>query len=221
MDKFITITKSTSLRAPKDDKKRVLKYSPYDVKDKTIGGRQSTIRAENKPSSSALTKHLLSTLTEQTNPITHSDISQRTDHVLSVATGHQVADRRPRYLQDRNMKLSDQRKEHGMAAETDGILRNVKVYINGYLRDTTDIEMKRIVTLAGGLVMTSASGASHILTSQQLSGSKTQKILTSKSRKPAYVVQPEWVSDSIKAGRRQPERLYSVIKCASTMDVYL
>ena len=27
------------------------------------------------------------------------------------------------------------------------------VYINGYLADTTDIEMKRIVTLAGGQIL--------------------------------------------------------------------
>ena len=33
------------------------------------------------------------------------------------------------------------------------VMRGVRVYINGYLRDTTDIEMKRTVTLAGGQVL--------------------------------------------------------------------
>jgi hypothetical protein len=78
------------------------------------------------------------------------------DHVLSVATGHQVSEGRGRhrYLEDRDRKLTDQREERiAMAVKGGGSLRNVKVYINGYLRDTTDIEMKRIVMLAGGLVV--------------------------------------------------------------------
>jgi len=33
------------------------------------------------------------------------------------------------------------------------VLDGVRVYINGYLSDTTDIEMKRIVTQAGGKIM--------------------------------------------------------------------
>lgn len=33
------------------------------------------------------------------------------------------------------------------------VLENVRVYINGFLRDTTDIEMKRDVTLAGGVIL--------------------------------------------------------------------
>jgi len=33
------------------------------------------------------------------------------------------------------------------------VMEGVRVYINGYLCDTTDIEMKRTVTLAGGQVL--------------------------------------------------------------------
>lgn len=33
------------------------------------------------------------------------------------------------------------------------VMAGVRVYINGYLCDTTDIEMKRTVTLAGGQVL--------------------------------------------------------------------
>lgn len=54
-----------------------------------------------------------------------------------------------------------------------------------------------------------ASRATHILTSMQLSASKTDKIL--KSKKPPSVVKPEWVTDSIKAGKRLSERQYSII----------
>lgn len=33
------------------------------------------------------------------------------------------------------------------------VMEGVRVYINGYLCDTTDIEMKRTVALAGGQVL--------------------------------------------------------------------
>lgn len=36
-------------------------------------------------------------------------------------------------------------------------MRNVRIYINGYLEGTTDIEMKRIVTIAGGQIMYGSS----------------------------------------------------------------
>jgi uncharacterized protein (DUF1786 family) len=45
----------------------------------------------------------------------------------------------------RNEKLKDQREDMAL-----GALNNTRIYINGYLRDTTDIEMKRIITEAGG-----------------------------------------------------------------------
>ena len=57
-----------------------------------------------------------------------------------------------------------------------------------------------------------ASGATHILTSMELSGSKTQKFLTSKSRNNVQVVRPQWVFDSILARKRLSERSYAVIK---------
>jgi hypothetical protein len=65
-----------------------------------------------------------------------------------------------------------------------------------------------------------AARATHIVTSQQLSGLKTHKILTAKSRNPVYVVTPEWVTDSIKAGRRQRESKYSVIKNMTTTNLF-
>ena len=49
------------------------------------------------------------------------------------------------YIKARVRKLAAQLPE----TETQ-VLRGVRVYINGYLDNTTDIEMKRIVSLAGG-----------------------------------------------------------------------
>jgi len=77
-----------------------------------------------------------------------------TDHVVSLASGHQRSERRSGvrtgYLQDRTSKLTEQREDRTPEAM---ILGGVRVYINGYLSDTTDIEMKRTVIQAGGEIV--------------------------------------------------------------------
>jgi hypothetical protein len=70
------------------------------------------------------------------------------DRVISLTTGHQKPEgrnQRREYVRNRNRKFKDQREEVVL-----GTLKNTRIYINGYLRDTTDIEMKRIITEAGG-----------------------------------------------------------------------
>ena len=74
-----------------------------------------------------------------------------TDHICSAATGHQRSDGhgpRTPYVKARIRKLANQLPE-----SSSHVLHNVRIYINGYLDNTTDIEMKRIVTLAGGQVL--------------------------------------------------------------------
>jgi BRCT domain, a BRCA1 C-terminus domain len=168
-----------------------------------------------------------------------------TEFFISMSTGHQINDcgrRRKKYSENRNSKLADQQHQRQKALITTPtedsnerkVLDRVRIYINGYLDNMTDIEMKRIVAEAGGRVMSvplpsesqpqlihifnraTAAGATHILTSQQLSASKTHRILTTRSRHQVHVVKPEWVVDSIKAGKRRPEREYAVIQVAST-----
>jgi hypothetical protein len=158
--------------------------------------------------------------------------------VSSTATGHERAEEktnRRAYLQHRSQKLARQ-----IPTESDQkkVLENVRVYINGYLRDTTDIEMKRTVTLAGGVILQvqlplrfislnlttfvcrqTSSGATHILTSQGLSGSKTHKQLTAKARNIVHVVTPEWITESIAAGKRLPERHFAIIKDNTTKSL--
>ena len=109
-------------------------------------------------------------MSDESNPITHSDIGARagmqtmslpaqnessihtscSDVVVSTSTGHQVGDggRHRGYFELRNQKLREQKEQ----SKSD-VLANVRIYINGYLSNTTDIEMKRIVTLAGGRIM--------------------------------------------------------------------
>ncbi|KAG1892314.1 hypothetical protein F4604DRAFT_1698835 [Suillus subluteus] len=179
-----------------------------------------------KPSAGEITKHLLNTLADESNPITHSNIYERSDYVVSAASGHQRSDRRGgghgrEYLDERSEKLEAQKHEECTRLTPKGkrgVLSGVRIYIGGYLAGTTDIEMKRIVSGAGGVTLLSPSGATHILTSQQLSGSKTHKHLVSK-RVPAHVVRPEWVFESVKAGRRLREWEFTAIKPGNTMDL--
>jgi len=51
----------------------------------------------------------------------------------------------------RRSKLREQQRE-GVTSDV-GILRNTRIYINGYLESTTDLEMKRIVVEAGGEIV--------------------------------------------------------------------
>ena len=70
-----------------------------------------------------------------------------------MATGHQRSDGRKHqvaYLQSRSEKLREQLPERHPDA-TD-VLRGVRVYIDGYISVATDIQMKKLVTLAGGEV---------------------------------------------------------------------
>lgn len=56
------------------------------------------------------------------------------------------------YLETRSKKLAEQLPEKSSTPEAD-VLRGVRVYIDGYLANSTDIEMKRIIKLAGGQAM--------------------------------------------------------------------
>jgi len=186
--------------------------SSFTLKECDLGGLDSI-----RPSVSTLNKKLLATLGDSTNPITHSDIGNRSDRVISTSTGHQVAEDRPdRRLSsiDREKKLILQRGCKNSALERK-VLSNVRVYINGYLSCTTDIEMKRLVVEAGGHVhchdRLSASRCTHVVTSQGLNASETHMFLTKNRRNKIHIVKPEWVIDSVAAGRRRPERLYSAI----------
>jgi len=223
---FPVVSKSSAFLKATDGKAVETRYQPYHLHQlphDESSGHSSMLQTNGlKSSSSALNKFVLATLGHPSNPITHSDIGQRSDHVFSTSTGHQVSDRRrvqQPYLGDREHKLACQREADPSTTNVPKIFRNVRVYINGFLENTTDIEMKRIIIQHGGQVASTVSGCTHILTSQQLSGSKTHKILTGKTRIKVNVVKPEWVIDSVDAGRRKLERNYSVIVTRTTRNI--
>ncbi|KAF8897675.1 BRCT domain-containing protein [Infundibulicybe gibba] len=235
MDRYFPIvSKSTPLNTSKEQKRANRKYQPYQVEraarvktgtptnpNISQGGSIEEFTCE-MPLASEITAHILSTLSHEANPITHSDAGDRADHVVSSSTGHQVSEERYNrrlHLKHRGEKLTNQR-EPIAANPGSRVLRNCRIYINGFLSDTTDIEMKRIVLEAGGQILATPSGCTHILTSQQLSGSKTHKILMTKSRNKIQVVKPEWVTDSIRAGKKQPERGYAIIKDRTTNNLF-
>jgi len=224
MEKYFKSTKSSARsETPEQKAPSSSRFKPYTTAQRPKKNSLLDLLPESDtpPSSSTVTKLLLKTLKDTNNPITHSDLYERTEHVVSMASGHQVSEGRRNhreYHQERSHKLAAQ-KEVAAAAEQGQILSNVKVYIDGFLENTTDTEIKRIVAQAGGHILYSASGATHILTSQPLNGSKTHKLLTTKSRIPVHVVRPEWVFDSIEAGKRRPEREYTMLKNNSTMDL--
>ncbi|KAF9076801.1 hypothetical protein BDP27DRAFT_1413949 [Rhodocollybia butyracea] len=226
MEKYFPVTKSSENRDDSKKSSSSARFVPYTTQRHERGTKKNSLldllpSSNTPPSSSAVRKLLLKTLKEESNPITHSDLYERTEHLVSMSSGHQVSEGRKNhrlYHDERNHKLAAQ-KETTTASEQPQILLNVKVYIDGFLKDTTDIEMKRVVTMAGGKILYSASGATHILSSQPLNGSKTHKLLTKKSRLTVHVVKPEWVFDSIKTGKRRPEREYTVLKDSTMMDL--
>lgn len=71
-------------------------------------------------------------------------------------------------------------------------MTGVRVYINGYLRDTTDIEMKRTVTLAGGQVLS-------VLSLFNLLGPPTNAI--------SYAAQSNAIQRNARPDITRPERL--------------
>lgn len=80
----------------------------------------------------------------------------RLETIVSATTGHQRGEGRAphgvsakAYLEDRSRKLSLQRRDEPPI----GVLSNVRVYIDGYLSGTTDIEMRRIIAQAGGATL--------------------------------------------------------------------
>jgi hypothetical protein len=60
---------------------------------------------------------------------------------------------RRRYFKERTAALHVQQKPSQPSAPATGIFRNTRIYINGYLEGTTDIEIKRLVIEGGGKIL--------------------------------------------------------------------
>ncbi|KAG9015882.1 hypothetical protein FRB90_004303 [Tulasnella sp. 427] len=190
-----------------DDEDEVVEISPPT--------KATATRSSSRVDAAKQTKQLLKTLKNVANPITHSNAEQRYDYVSSCCTGHERRDgsHPGNYHAVRSRKLLDQEKAKGggSGTESSSVMKGVRAYF-GFCNDNTDIELRRIITLAGGSSTYAQTSATHIITSQWLSGSKTDKLLTTRSRKTIHVVSPEWLTDSIAKGKRQSEWRYSQVQ---------
>lgn len=241
MEKYITVTKSaSSLRASREqDKKKDKKdrkYSPYassrdsgSEMPKPMAGMPEEVK---NGTSKAQMKWIVNNLKDESNPICHSDILQRSQLYSSFSSGHQVSETRadPKYMKIRRAKQEEQLKEREARPENnlnsnkkdnlneakkDKVLKGTRIYIDGYLEGTTDIEMKKLIKSNGGEILYSASTATHILTSMSLAASKIHRILNTKMRTKPHVVRPEWVWDSLDAGKKLDEFMYRAFESAS------
>lgn len=83
--------------------------------------------------------------------------------------------------------------------------------INGYTGQVTNQQLIAMVVAAGGQVRRILSkSCTHIVTAMPLSGSKNEKELLRK-RSGLPIVRPEWVTESIRIGKRQAEWKYPVM----------
>ncbi|KAG8845697.1 hypothetical protein FRB96_002291 [Tulasnella sp. 330] len=163
------------------------------------------------------TTQILRSLKNASNPITHSSLADRSGHEKSEKN------RISSYFETRRNKLSEQEVSKREGGSTSNVLKGVRVYL-GFCDSDTDIEMRRIVSLAGGISTYTESSATHIVTSQWLSGKKTQKFMTSSRRIKIHVVSPDWIHDSIEQGKRQSEWKYRKMETGvqrSVLDGYI
>lgn len=147
------------------------------------------------------------------------------DYVSSCCTGHEKNEKNriSSYFETRRNKLSEQETSKREGTSTSDIFKNVRVYL-GFCDSDTDMEMRRIISLAGGTSTYAEASATHIVTSQWLSGKKTHKFMTTSKRIKVHVVSPDWIHDSIEKGKRQSEWKYTQMETGvqrSVLDGYV
>ncbi|KAG9302909.1 hypothetical protein G9A89_022326 [Geosiphon pyriformis] len=137
----------------------------------------------------------------------------------SLSKGHQMARaRNTSYWENRNKKLKEQRPNTAFQ-----LFSGVVAYINGFTGKTKDIDLRRIIMKNGGEIsyLFGARRCTHIITAMGLCGSKTHKYLTSR-RNNIKIVKPEWIIESVAAGKRLHEARFRVVKDetqASLLDI--
>jgi hypothetical protein len=75
-----------------------------------------------------------------------------------------------------------------------GVLNNTRIYINGYLQDTTDIEMKRVIIEAGGRVVFVWDALNSILAG--LMRSEKPQALSVQCYPHCHIAALEWTQDT-------------------------
>ncbi|XP_076603356.1 DNA repair protein REV1 isoform X2 [Chaetodon auriga] len=104
---------------------------------------------------------------------------------------------------DEQFKLEAPREKH-KEGSCSSIFSGVSIYVNGYTDPSAD-ELRRLMMLHGGQfhVYYSRSKTTHII-ANNLPNSKIQEL------KGEKVIKPEWITDSVKAGRLLPYLQYQL-----------
>ncbi|KAI9208597.1 BRCT domain-containing protein [Polychytrium aggregatum] len=92
------------------------------------------------------------------------------------------------------------------------ILSGVVAHIDGYLGEgVNDLELKRLIEANGGRITRGPSAATTThLVCTNLATSK-RATLGSRKRTSFKIVDPKWITDSVAAGHRLPERPYEIL----------
>ncbi|KAI8812064.1 BRCT domain-containing protein [Cladochytrium replicatum] len=123
---------------------------------------------------------------------------QRTENTAGHFGGYQA---------ERVRKLRSQAVE----ART-GIFKGITVYFNGFLGSThSDLTIKEMLQENGGSYTPffSKTTVTHMICTS-LANSKILKLTSTKKISSQFVVHPDWLVDSVKAGKRLPESKYQL-----------
>ncbi|ORX57301.1 hypothetical protein BCR36DRAFT_580711 [Piromyces finnis] len=118
------------------------------------------------------------------------------------------------YMDNRESKIGQQSTED----QVSDIFKGVVVYINGFSRNCTDVELKRLIRIHGGKVCwyMSETKVTHVICSS-LCESKIQKYINSKTNH-YKLVNDKWIIESIKANKRLSEIPYLVLNSLKKMQ---
>ncbi|KAF8318101.1 hypothetical protein DL93DRAFT_2076052 [Clavulina sp. PMI_390] len=171
-------------------------------------------------SSAPLTRKDVMNMRLEANPIVHSKAPSKSQYITSCASGHereQGPSGSPYWVATMNSKLSVQA-VHSLPPDSSkgidaNLLLGLRIYVDGLVRGTTRSEITRLVAMHGGINLRAAQSATHIISSTGLSGTKSRTVLKSgvKKSNSLHVVKPEWLYDSLNAGKRLREYDYRVV----------
>uniref|UniRef100_A0A6B2LF38 BRCT domain-containing protein n=1 Tax=Arcella intermedia TaxID=1963864 RepID=A0A6B2LF38_9EUKA len=131
---------------------------------------------------------------------------------MQKRTNHQQLNIGRDFLKGQKEKLDQQHKQIPIAS---AVLKNVVVYFAGFTDELSSLHLKKLVLSHSGKVsyFYIPSKVTHVV-STTMSFSKSSLFLDrlENSERCVYVVRPEWIIDSCKAGKCLPEYSYLLFK---------
>ncbi|WVQ71748.1 hypothetical protein IAR50_001289 [Cryptococcus sp. DSM 104548] len=163
------------------------------------------------------TERMMNTLGKAGNPITNSSMPQRSDYVVSCATGHQRGEARGPVINTTYAQVRTEQLQKQSRSNKTTLFKGCLFYMNGSTGPkVSNLQLRNMIAENGGRFTTvQTSACTHIIANAGLSGSKTQKHLEKQggrgSARQARVVRVEWVLDSVAQGAKLSEAGYTMI----------